>query len=90
MPAFHLQRMDDNGIWHTLRDSAGAAIEFPEEAQARQYLREQFPVAVQLEQFAGPKSVRVIVAQPYKDIDEAEEEAWRSPNKPAKDLDPAA
>jgi hypothetical protein len=30
------------------------------------------------------------VAQPYKDIDEAEEEAWRSPNKPAKDQDPAA
>lgn len=73
MPTFKLQVQDDDAnaaIWHDVKSDNGQPLLFQDEGQARAKLEELFPVLVKLERFAsGPKRTRVIVANPYQDID---------------------
>ena len=73
MPTFKLQVQDDDAnaaIWHDVKSENGQPLLFQDEGQARAKLEELFPVLVKLERFAsGPKRTRVIIANPYQDID---------------------
>ncbi|MEO8384673.1 MAG: hypothetical protein ABI583_05490 [Betaproteobacteria bacterium] len=73
MPSYKLQVQDDDAnttIWHDVNADNGSPLLFASEAEARTRLEALFPVLVQLESFAaGPKRTRVIVANPYEDID---------------------
>ena len=73
MPTYKLQVQDDDAnaaIWHDVKSESGQLLLFQDEGQARAKLEELFPVLVKLERFAsGPKRTRVIIANPYQDID---------------------
>ena len=73
MPTYKLQVQDDDAnaaIWHDVKSESGQPLLFQDERQARAKLEELFPVLVKLERFAsGPKRTRVIIANPYQDID---------------------
>ena len=73
MPTFKLQVQDDDAnaaIWNDVKSESGQPLLFQDEGQARAKLEELFPVLVKLERFAaGPKRTRVIIANPYQDID---------------------
>lgn len=77
MPSYKLQVQDDDGdttIWRDVKSDSGSPLLFQDEGQARTKLEELFPVLVKLERFAsGPKRTRVIVANPYQDIDAEKE-----------------
>lgn len=75
---FKLQRQDAQGRWHTVVGADGKPLTFDEEGRARQRLRELFPVELGVEEYAGPKTVRVVVADPYADLDADQEAAWRA------------
>jgi hypothetical protein len=70
---FKLQHCDDQGLWHNVLGADGKPLTFAVEADARAELARRFPVEVQMEKFAGPKTARVVVADPYKDVDEEAE-----------------
>ena len=73
MPTYKLQVQDDDAnatIWHDVKSDGGQILLFEDEGKARAKLEELFPVLVKLERFAsGPKRTRVIIANPYQDID---------------------
>ena len=73
MPTYKLQVQEDDAqptLWHDVKSAAGVPLLFQDEGQARAKLEELFPVLVKLERFAsGPKRTRVIIANPYQDID---------------------
>lgn len=73
MPTYKLQVQDDDvkaDVWHDVKSAAGAALTFQDEGQARAKLEELYPLLVKLERFAsGPKRTRVIIANPYQDVD---------------------
>ena len=73
MPTYKLQVQDDDvnaAIWHDVKSESGQLLLFQDEGLARAKLEELFPVLVKLERFAsGPKRTRVIIANPYQDID---------------------
>lgn len=73
MPSYKLQVQDDDAnatVWHDVKADNGSPLLFTSEGEARTRLEAMFPVLVQLERFAaGPKRTRVIVANPYEDID---------------------
>jgi hypothetical protein len=69
-PVFKLQHCDDKGLWHNVLAEDGKPLTFTSEADARAELAKRFPVAVQMEKYAGPKTARVVVADPYKDVDD--------------------
>ena len=73
MPTYKLQVQDDDAnaaVWHDVKSEGGQALLFEDEGKARAKLEELFPVLVKLERFAsGPKRTRVIIANPYQDID---------------------
>ena len=73
MPTFKLQVQDDDAnaaVWHDVKSDGGQILLFEDEGKARAKLEELFPVLVKLERFAsGPKRTRVIIANPYQDID---------------------
>lgn len=77
MPNYKLQVQDDDAdttIWRDVKADNGSPLLFQDESQARTKLEELFPVLVKLERFAsGPKRTRVIVANPYQDIDAEKE-----------------
>ena len=77
MPNYKLQVQDDDAdttVWHDVKSASGTPLLFQDESQARTKLEELFPVLVKLERFAsGPKRTRVIVANPYQDIDTEKE-----------------
>ncbi len=77
MPNYKLQVQNDDTdttIWHDVKADSGSPLLFQDESQARTKLEELFPVLVKLERFAsGPKRTRVIVANPYQDIDAEKE-----------------
>lgn len=70
---FKLQHRDDDGLWHNVLGHDGQPLLFATDADARMELAKRFPVAVQMEKFAGPKTARVVVADPYRDVDEEAE-----------------
>ncbi len=77
MPSFKLQVQDDDArpeYWRDVKNEFGGLLVFDKEPEARAKLLELFPVLVKLEQFsAGPKRTRVVVVNPYQDIDEEKE-----------------
>ena len=70
---YKLQIQQKNGQWQDVKDDNGQLLMFKEEAAAREKLQALFPVEVGLEQYAGPKSTRVVVIDPYQDVDEDNE-----------------
>lgn len=77
MPIYKLQVQEDDAnatLWHDVKSAAGTLLVFQDENQARAKLEELFPVLVKLERFAsGPKRTRVIIVNPYSDIDAEKE-----------------
>jgi hypothetical protein len=77
MPTYKLQVQDDDAkayVWHDVKSAAGVLLVFQDEGEARAKLEELFPVLVKLERFAsGPKRTRVIIVNPYQDIDAEKE-----------------
>ncbi|MCY7387670.1 MAG: hypothetical protein LH481_06350 [Burkholderiales bacterium] len=77
MPTYKLQVQDDEtnaAIWHDVKSEHGSILVFQDENQARAKLEELFPILVKMERFAsGPKRTRVIIENPYQDIDAEKE-----------------
>lgn len=77
MPSYKLQVQDDDAnatIWHDVKSGSGQLLVFQDESNARATLEELYPVLVKLERFAsGPKRTRVLVVNPYQDIDAEKE-----------------
>jgi hypothetical protein len=75
---FKLQVQDDDERperWRDVKSADGELLVFDKEHEARARLEALFPVLVKLERFAaGPKRTRVIVIDPYQDVDEEREE----------------
>lgn len=73
MPTYKLQVQEDDSqpmLWHDVKSANGELIVFQQESEARARLEELYPVLVKMERFAsGPKRTRVIVVNPYQDID---------------------
>jgi hypothetical protein len=78
MPSYKLQVQDDDSRpdhWRDVKGGAGQLLLFDQEPAARARLVELFPLLVKMEQFAaGPKRTRVVIVNPYQDIDEEKED----------------
>lgn len=78
MAKYKLQVQDDDAkpeYWRDVQNEFGNLLVFDDESAARARLAELFPVLVKMEQFAaGPKRTRVLVLNPYQDIDEEKED----------------
>ncbi|MBL8525831.1 MAG: hypothetical protein JNN20_19280 [Betaproteobacteria bacterium] len=78
MAKYKLQVQDDDARpdhWRDVKSEFGNLLVFDDEPAARAKLAEMFPVLVKMEQFAaGPKRTRVLVLNPYQDIDEEKED----------------
>ena len=77
MPTYNLQVQDDAArpdYWHDVKSESGQLLVFDKEPDARARLEELFPLLVKMERFAsGPKRTRVLVMNPYQDIDKEKE-----------------
>ena len=78
MTTYKLQVQDDDAkpdLWRDVCADSGAAYVFTSQDEARQKLTELFPVLVKMEQFqADRKRTRVVVVNPYSDIDSEKED----------------
>lgn len=75
--AFKLQVQDDDDkpqFWRDVTNETGGVLLFDKEDEARARMEQMFPVLVKLEKYAaGPKRARVVIVNPYQDIDEEKE-----------------
>ena len=73
MPTYKLQVQDDDtrsDFWRDVKSDTGQLLVFDKEPDARAKLEELFPILVKMERFAsGPKRTRVLIMNPYQDID---------------------
>ena len=78
MTTYKLQVQDDDARpdhWRDVCADSGVAYVFTNQGDARQKLAELFPVLVKMEQFeADRKRTRVVVVNPYQDVDQEKEE----------------
>jgi iron-sulfur cluster repair protein YtfE (RIC family) len=78
MATYKLQVQDDDArpdVWRDVKSDDGALYIFTKESEAREKLAKLFPVLVKLEQFhADRKRTRVVVMNPYADIDDEKED----------------
>jgi hypothetical protein len=78
MATYKLQVQDDDAhpeIWRDVRADDGSLYVFQKEADARAKLATLFPVLVKMELFqADRKRTRVLIVNPYADIDKEKEE----------------
>ncbi len=78
MPSYKLQVQDDDAhsdVWRDVKGDAGQLLVFDKEPDARTKLEELFPVLAKMEKFAaGPKRTRVVIVNPYSDIDKEKED----------------
>jgi len=78
MPSYKLQVQDDDtrpDYWHDVKSESGQLLVFDQEPAARARLEELFPVLFKMEKFAaGPKRTRVVIVNPYQDIDKEKED----------------
>jgi iron-sulfur cluster repair protein YtfE (RIC family) len=78
MASYKLQVQDDDArpdVWRDVKSDDGALYIFTKESEAREKLARLFPVLVKLEQFhADRKRTRVVVMNPYADIDDEKED----------------
>jgi hypothetical protein len=77
MPTYKLQVQEDEhnaALWRDVNSADGSVLLFQDEGVARAKLEALFPVLVKLERFAsGPKRTRVVIVNPYQDIDTEKE-----------------
>ncbi|MEQ1518590.1 MAG: hypothetical protein ABL931_19085 [Usitatibacteraceae bacterium] len=77
MPTYKLQVQEDDNqpmVWHDVKSAGGELLLFQKEPEARAKLEELYPILVKMERFAsGPKRTRVIIVNPYSDIDAEKE-----------------
>ena len=77
MPTYKLQVQDDDAHperWRDVLNEHGKLMVFDKEPDARAKLEELFPILVKMERFAsGPKRTRVLIMNPYQDIDNEKE-----------------
>ncbi len=77
MTTYKLQVQDDDAHperWRDVLNEHGKLIVFDKELDARAKLEELFPILVKMERFAsGPKRTRVLIMNPYQDIDNEKE-----------------
>ncbi len=77
MTTYKLQVQDDDAHperWRDVLNEHGKLIVFDKEPDARAKLEELFPILVKMERFAsGPKRTRVLIMNPYQDIDNEKE-----------------
>ena len=77
MPTYKLQVQDDDkrpDYWHDVKSESGQLLVFDKEPDARARLEELFPLLVKMERFAsGPNRTRVLIVNPYQDIDAEKE-----------------
>jgi hypothetical protein len=77
MTTYKLQVQDDDAhpeSWRDVLNEHGKLIVFDKEPDARAKLEEMFPLLVKMERFAsGPKRTRVLIMNPYQDIDNEKE-----------------
>ena len=73
MTTYKLQVQDDDAHperWRDVLNEHGKLLVFDKEPDARAKLEELFPILVKMERFAsGPKRTRVLIMNPYQDID---------------------
>lgn len=78
MAIYKLQVQEDDArphVWHDVKADDGVVYVFDKEPEARQKLAELFPVLVKMEQYqADRKRTRVVIVNPYQDIDEEKED----------------
>jgi hypothetical protein len=78
MPTYKLQVQDDDAradVWRDVKSDSGELLVFDKEPAARSRLEELFPVLVKMENFAaGPKRTRVVIVNPYQDVDKEKED----------------
>ncbi len=78
MPSYKLQVQDDDArpdAWRDVKGETGQLLVFDKEQDARARLETLFPVLVKMEKFAaGPKRTRVVIVNPYQDIDQEKED----------------
>ena len=78
MARYKLQVQDDDAHpeqWRDVTNGDGMPMVFAKESDARQKLTELFPVLVKMEQFhVDRKRTRVVVVDPYQDIDEEKDD----------------
>ena len=78
MPSYKLQVQEDDAkpdYWHDVKGGSGEMLVFTDESSARAKLEEMYPVLAKMEKFAaGPKRTRVVVVNPYSDIDQEKED----------------
>ncbi len=77
MTTYKLQVQDDDAHperWRDVLNEHGKLIVFDKEPDARAKLEELFPILVKMERFAsGPKRTRMLIMNPYQDIDNEKE-----------------
>ena len=77
MTSYKLQVQDDDARpdqWHDVKSESGQLLVFDKEPEARTRLEAMFPLLVKMERFAsGPKRTRVLIVNPYQDIDKEKE-----------------
>ena len=77
MTTYKLQVQDDDAHperWRDVLNEHGKLLVFDKEPDARAKLEELFPILVKMERFAsGPKRTRVLIMNPYQDIDNEKE-----------------
>ena len=74
MTRYKLQVQDGDTqplLWRDVKNEFDHVIEFQKEPDARAKLEELFPILVKLERYAaGPKRTRVVIVNPYQDVDD--------------------
>ena len=77
MPKYKMQVQDDDArpdYWHDVTSESGQLLVFDKEPDARTRLEALFPLLVKMERFAsGPKRTRVLIVNPYQDVDKEKE-----------------
>jgi hypothetical protein len=62
-------------LWRDVQDEAGGLIVFDDPDKARARLDALFPILTKMEKFAaGPKRARVVIMNPYDDLDQEKED----------------
>lgn len=66
-------------IWTDVPNEDGTPLLFTNDAEARAALIARFPVLVKMEQLGvDRKRTRVVIVNPYQDIDDEKEDGWNT------------
>jgi hypothetical protein len=76
---FKIQKQEENGLWHDVRDAEGNLMTFGSRGSAQERLAELFPVLVGMEKYGGQDRTRVIAI--YDDKDDEDKGRPGDPHK---------